>query len=282
MYFLYLILLVLLPINIILHECGHCLHYLLSGIKIRAIAVNGLICAKGEKRWKCVWCKSAQTNFILPQIIENKDVQYYIEKIKKNLLFGPAVSVCLLILWISILTIYSINETDNIIILILLWLNVAANLSILQGCFNTKREAIGDLAAYKLLKHSEEKIYPYLLDYFMYNMKICTGFEKILNIDFSKLSDEEKCDWALDIIVLFMLGHITEISDEISQYIRRYVKTMLKKNPVDKGIALYIFELYLTGQEEKKCLPMQYVSNKPMESLFVLLEIDKIIIERWV
>ena len=101
-------------------------------------------------------------------------------------------------------------------------------------------------------------------------------------IDFSKLSDEEKCDWALDIIVLFLLGHITEISDEIFQYIRRYVKTMVKKNPVDKGIALYIFELYLTGQEEKKYLPMQYVSNKPMESLFVLLEIDKIIIERWV
>ncbi|MDE6208675.1 MAG: hypothetical protein K2M73_03255 [Lachnospiraceae bacterium] len=169
---------------------------------------------------------------------------------------------------------------DNLI-RVLLIANIIVNLSILFSCINDKTGAKGDIKTYIKFKGNHKKIYPYILDYMLLSNCNCINYECIYTVEFDDLNNDEKEDWAFDIISLYLLGNINLVDNNIKEYVSSRIRSD-SLNSEQYDLILHNFILFYEFERHRdvdikpfKC----YSDLNPMENIYDMLEIDKKIIE---
>lgn len=273
-----IILLLCIPANILFHEIGHILYYCINKISIQAIVFNKYVFVKNNNKWMHRKLKNQHCAYIVPKLSSKYSFKYYEKHICNDLLAGPFVSFLLLIFYVVIIVENGIM--DNLVRVFLI-ANIIVNISILFSCINDKRGSKGDIKTYMQFKDNHKKMYPYILDYMLFSNCNCINYECIYTVEFDDLNNDEKEDWAFDIISLYLLGNINSVDNIIKEYVSSRIRTYSLNNKQD-DLVLHNFILFYEFEKHRdvdikpfKC----YSDLNPMEKIYDMLEIDKKIIE---
>lgn len=163
-----------------------------------------------------------EKSYVIPNMYSEYKIEKYERVIAGSILAGPIVTIFLLGVFSAIFVIMYYNNEINTWSKVLLLLNVSVNLSILHGCIKENEGCIGDVVAYLRIKKNERFLAPYIMDYVVLNGGTNIDIVHILKCDFDKLDRKEKIDWAYDVVTLFLLGSINEVSKEVAEFVYAY------------------------------------------------------------
>lgn len=158
----------------IVHEAGHILIMIFSGIKIHAIYIPFITFVFEAKKFLIKKNSIRDKIFVVPyvrNITEDKSFCKYKKNYLCSLLAGPFFSILLLFISIVGCVFCRYEDTNWYIFMVLL------NIVIILFCFRKKDNYIGDFVAIKMLKKNDGIFLTYLLDYY------------IAGIDYEETSD---------------------------------------------------------------------------------------------
>lgn len=156
-------LIICLPLNIVFHELGHVFCFIIMKIEMKKICIGPLMFTKTDK-WKLAYSKHNNKCYVVPKVKHNKNKEYYINSIRKSLIFGPAVSFFFLCLYLVYLGINHNLLLNNRIEMMLVLFNIAINVSILHGCFTYNKSSVGDIYLFIKSKNHECILDDYFYD----------------------------------------------------------------------------------------------------------------------
>ena len=158
-----LFLIIGLPLNIIFHELGHILCFAFLKIEIKKICIGALFFIKTDK-WKLSYSKHNNKCYVVPRIKHNKTKEYYLNCIRKSLIWGPIITILLLFLYLMYFCSNYNLLLNNRIEMMLVLFNIAINISILHGCLTYNKNSIGDIYLFVKSKNYKSILDNYFVD----------------------------------------------------------------------------------------------------------------------
>ena len=273
------VLILLLPLNLILHELGHIGFYLLNRINICAFVYCNNVFVRFDNKWRRICVNNSGKAYVIPDMYSEYKLEKYEKIIAGSILAGPVVTIVLLVLFLVTFVILCCNNEINTLGKLLLLLNVSINLSILHGCIEEKEDGIGDIAIYLKSKKNKKILVPYIMDYVVLNGGTSTDIDCILKHDFDKLDSKEKIDWAYDVVTLFLLGDINEVSKEVTEFVCDYYYSNENDDVIRERFEQYLVFIGMKTCEERK-VSDEYKNEGVFERIVEIKGINKKIIER--
>jgi hypothetical protein len=269
-----LFLLILIPSGIIIHECGHIIHFILNGLKIRCVVIGNIVLFKRDK-WSGCYKSGLKEFFVIPEISDKYNV-YQLENILLyNLIAGPIATVCMLIFLVLIGITIGDVILDYWLVRLLYVANIIVNISIFASCFVDKKRSIGDINAFFRFYNSLDNLEMYIWSYSVLN-KVCVVDSAKSRIIFDELDEIEREDLAFDYACLFLLGLIEKIDKNAYSF-------LLDENSYweSGGIRKYIINLF-RREVKKDCRLANYDidKNEHLDFIYDLLGVKDDIEER--
>lgn len=273
------ILILLLPLNLIFHELGHIGFYLLNRINICAFVYCNNVFVRFDNKWRRIYANNKGKAYVIPDMYSEYKFEKYERIIAGSIIAGPIVTFILLVLFFVTFVILCCNNGINTLGKLLLLLNISINLSILHGCMEEKEDGIGDIAIYLKSKKNKKLLVPYIMDYVVLNGGTSIDIDCISKHSFNKLDSKEKIDWAYDVVTLFLLGDINEVSKEVTEFVCDYYNSNDNDDVIKERFKQYLVFIGTKICEERK-VSGEYRNEGVFEKIVEIKGINKKIRER--